>query len=482
MDQSPRATKILLVLFALPFLGFGMIAVLSGLRNLSAGGPLSPMVIPAAVFSLIGFSLIAAVLYASKKAKATENMRAEHPEQPWLWREDWSRGRANSKTKSNMITAWAIATVWMLVSSPMLFVVTKEQLQQQPKIYFIMLFPAFGVFLLVRAVRETMRWLEFGKTCFEMATVPFVVGQSVRGTIQARFSHLPKHGVQVKLSCIHRIVTGSGKNQSTQEKIVWRDEKLVPPEMLCAGPIGTGIPVEFSVPADAMPTNGANPRAAIFWLIEADADVPGVDYQDVFEVPVFRTKETSSVAEPRMWGNAVPGAPADHTISVRTGSGGGTEFYFPPARNKGFATGTTAFTTLWSGISVAMFVYNVPFIFPMVFGLFGLVMIYISLELWLGTSTVVVGSGSLRVRMGLLGSGKTQEIPFSQIAKVQTMITSQQGGSTGTPYYDIQLFTTAGKMIPLGKTLRDKQEADWLVSEMQRLVGVRPMGMSAAAR
>jgi hypothetical protein len=129
-----------------------------------------------------------------------------------------------------------------------------------------------------------------------------------------------------------------------------------------------------------------------------------------------------------------------------------------------------------------MFVHDTPVIFPLVFGLFALVMIYICAQLCFGTSTVTIGGGSLRVRMGILGSGKTQEIPLSQITKFQNAITAQQGGATGTPYYDIQLLTSGGKTITLGKTLRNKQEADWLVSEMQRLMGAKPLAMSAGAR
>jgi len=93
----------------------------------------------------------------------------------------------------------------------------------------------------------------------------------------------------------------------------------------------------------------------------------------------------------------------------------------------------------------------------------------------MGSSTVIFNQGELRVRSGLVGQGRIQEVPFSEIGEIRSAITSQQGGATGTPYYDIQLIKTDGKKLTLGKTIRDRQEVDWLVAEMKRLAGGRAM-------
>ena len=63
-----------------------------------------------------------------------------------------------------------------------------------------------------------------------------------------------------------------------------------------------------------------------------------------------------------------------------------------------------------------------------------------------------------------------QEIACGEVAKVQTAITAQQGGASGTPYYDIQLVRTDGTQVTLGRTVRDKNEAEYLVAEMQKMI------------
>jgi len=149
---------------------------------------------------------------------------------------------------------------------------------------------------------------------------------------------------------------------------------------------------------------------------------------------------------------------------------GGTKFSFPAARNPGSASALTGFWVIWCAAIWFIVTKHAPFIFPLFFGFFELLLGYGAIQLWLGTSRVVIGSGRVLVRSGLLGTGSTRQIVFSDVATIQAAITSQQGsGSSGTPYYDLQLLQTNGTKTTLGKTIRNKQEAEFLAAEMRRL-------------
>jgi len=54
-------------------------------------------------------------------------------------------------------------------------------------------------------------------------------------------------------------------------------------------PLGQTIPADFAIPSDAYVTDHDNPSDQVLWVLHASADVPGVNYTDDFEVPVFRT-------------------------------------------------------------------------------------------------------------------------------------------------------------------------------------------------
>lgn len=477
-------------LFGLPFAAFGLWAYAQAFHLIApfpgSQGFWYPFMF-GTIFSSIGFGFMFLAIAGNRKYSRQLRLQAEHPEEPWLWRDDWAAGRIKSNTKASMVMSWVFAIFWNLVSWPAtIFALPNALGQKGAGSYFLLIFPAVGIGLLVYAVRKTIAFAEFGKTCFEMASVPGVVGRDLKGSIQARFPHSPDHGVQLRLSCIHRYVSGSGNNSTTTETIIWRDQADVDPGDLYAGPAGTTIPVSFHIPLDAQSTDNRTPRDQVIWQLEAIAKVPGVDYHDVFEVPVFRTAQTPTVEEedreettasrfraPEM------SRPEHPTVQVQPVDGG-TEFYFPPARNKGFAASLTLFAAIFSTVGYFLIHSRAPIIFPIAFGGFGLLICYFALQMWLGTTRVVIGS-SLRLQSGFLGGGKTQEIALSDIASITDRIGAQSGGGAGTPYYDIELNLTDGSKRTLGRSLRDKRETEWLVAEMTRLTGLREKKMAAGA-
>ncbi len=150
--------------------------------------------------------------------------------------------------------------------------------------------------LLAGALRATIRRERYGKTYFEFTTLPFSPGKRVSGQIQLRMLTSAPHGVDLQLACIRRIVTGTGKQQTTNEITLWQEQKNVPQAAVSSGPLGNAIPVDFGVPQDAYESNHENTRDQLLWVLTAKADVPGVDYSDKFEVPVFRAGSAASAA------------------------------------------------------------------------------------------------------------------------------------------------------------------------------------------
>ena len=480
-----KAGTVLLCLFGLPFAAFGLWAFSQALHSIGApqGGSQSfwfPMMF-GVIFTGVGFGLIYLGISAGKWSARQEYLQGEHPSEPWLWREDWAAGRVKSRTETNMVMSWVFTIFWNLISwTVAIFAVPAAIKQKSAGAYFALLFPAIGIYLLIYSIRQTIAFFEFGKTCFEMSSVPGVVGRDLKGFIHARFPHSPEHGVHLRLSCVHRVTTGTGNSRSTTENIIWRDEAEVNAGQLCPGPAGTTIAVAFHIPFDAQPTEKLSPGNEFLWLLEALADVPGVNYHDNFEVPVFRTAQSPTEAdgEAEFASHAIGiTQPQQLTVQVRP-LAEGTEFYFPPARNKSFGISTTLFAIIFGGIGYLLTHSHAPVIFPFVFGGFGVLLAFISVKIWLGTTRVVIG-GYMTLQSGLLGGGETRKIELADIGNITDRVAAQQGGGTGTPYYDIEMTLRDGRKLTLGRTLRDKHEVEWLVSEMRRLAGLDKKSMSA---
>ncbi len=479
-------------IFALPFAGFGLFAGWMALQQAASPDPnwnqVAYSMMFALVFSGVGIGLLALLAFGRKKQKVIDAAKAAYPESPWMWRADWAQGRVLSKTKTSMELAWVLAIFWNLISWGIVYFAWSEiarQIQAKPISALVLIFPGVGIGILIYAVRETARWLEFGKTWFEMASVPGVIGRPLRGNIQARFPHGAAKGVTLKLSCVNRIVTGSGKSQSTQEKVLWRDEVTVPSGSLMPSPEGTYIPVKFEIPADALSTDDTDHRNQILWMVEAEADVPGVDYHDFFEIPVFRTKdspaESQSVGRFNAFSHVPDGPverPANPTIKVFP-TANGTCFDFTPARNIGMALGTTAFFFVWSAI--VWFLWgHAPIIFPIFFGLFDLILLFIVLSLWASSSIVTIGAGMVTIKAGLFGMGPMRTVSCAHVTDITLTVGMQSGGASGTPYYTINLICPERK-IEAGTGVRSKLEAEWLVYEMKKSIGLKTQTEAAAA-
>ena len=244
------------------------------------------------LFGGAGFGMIAAGLYGSRKAKRHEELEALHPDEPWLQNEDWNEGRIRSSTKAAFITSAVFAGVWNLLSMPVVVFAHEQIFDPDNRIALVaLLFPIVGVGLVVWAARSFIQWRKFGESIFEMRTIPGVIGGPLEGTIRVSADIRPGAGFDVMLSSVHRYRSGSGKNRSTHQDVLWQKSYRVALDRS-----GPGIPIAFQVPYDCEPTDDGDSDNQRIWKLEVKAEVLGVDYHVEFEVPVFRTEHSSTHA------------------------------------------------------------------------------------------------------------------------------------------------------------------------------------------
>jgi hypothetical protein len=160
--------------------------------------------------------------------------------------------------------------------------------------------------------------------------------------------------------------------------------------------------------------------------------------------------------------------PADSRIRVTTRSPG-VEVLFPPARNPGAAAGVTAFTIIWGGICWGLVHYKAPLLFPVVFGLGELLLLWVSLQLWLGVSWARAGPGMLLLAKGIGFPGRERTLPVAEVADVIAAIGMQAGAN---PYYDVVVRQKDGEKVTIGRSVRDKSEAQWLAVTIKKALGL----------
>jgi len=377
-------------------------------------------------------------------------------------------------TQSNLRTAWLFGILWNLISTPLLFIIPGE-LERNHLAAIGFLFPVIGVGLLTWAVMTTLRWHRFGASRFEMGQA--TLGGQLSGTIHTRFNDVQSLRVTLKLTCLDRITRSSGENRDTRENILWREEYVVPEGQIGLGGMGASIPVRFAIPADARATTAVGRSDGIVWVLAAEANLPGVDFKEDFDVPVRRGESTGRVEPTRS--DAFPPAREPISSADLAASGihiapthEGTQYYFAAARNASFGSGITMFTLLWTGALWLQYTLDFPRIFIAIMAGFELLLVVVVLDSWFGTTTVTIGSDAVHRRHAILGVGSTRVIPRSSIKGLDLNISMQSTGRTGTPYYELRATLDTGRRTHLGQGIRNKRHAEWLAERMRSDIGL----------
>lgn len=500
MAQPSKAGAAILFLFGMPFLCFGLFFAFASLsssplihnnRNPVAGALFG------FVFAMIGAGLMMGAVYGYAKQKEQAATQESNPDSPWLWRTDWAAGHALSRTRNSAFAWWIGAVMASMIVVPIVATALPPMLRNaDPKALILVGLCAIPMILLIGALRATMRRERYGKTYFEFSSLPFTPGKHLAGQIHLQLTSTVPHGIDLQLACFRVIVTGSGKEQSTNRIVLWQDQKNVPQGAVSAGPLGAAIPVDFGIPQDAYETNHDTSSDQVAWVLTAKADVPGVDYSDSFEVPVFRsagaqkfTPDTNFASEfasssfAASSGAAAATAPAfesdssdvpappDPKVVVSVTPDGSTEFYFPPFRNRAQTLVLLLVTAVWTGIVYFLAHSRVPWFFAMVFGFFDLLLIYGCLQSAFGSTRITAGNGKLILSRRIFGSAMPREFRFAEIKSLVAGMGVQSTGANAS--YRIQLSTTDGKSLSLADNITDRQEARWIVAQMEKLVGLK---------
>ncbi len=483
-----------LFLFGLPFFAFGAFATFAFFTSAPSvhnnSNPIAAAIF-ASVFAMIGTGLMFGAVYGHWRLKRDAAVKEVNPQSPWLWRSDWAQGRALSSGRNTLYGWWIGAVLASMLFVPITVISLPSLLHSAgPKGLLLLGLCLIPAALLAGAVRATIRRQRYGQTYFEFATLPFAPGERMSGQIHLRLDTAVEHGIDLRLSCIRRIVTGSGKQQSVSNVPLWQLEKNVPPGSLMIGPVGTLIPVEFEIPEEAYETNQDVPRDQLLWMLHAHADVPGVDYSEDFEIPVFRSTAKAARASAALgdadwtpefrlhFAAAAPVsdslvAPAHLKVVVSIAPEGATEFYFPAFRNPGRTLFLLLFTAGWTSIVYFLAHSNAPRLFPVVFGFFDLVLVYGCMQGLFGRARIVVGNGKLISQRGTFGTGTGAEIPFSDIESVH-VVAGVQNSNAWSASYLIQLRTRSGRTLRLADSIANREEARWIVGQIEKLAGLKP--------
>lgn len=495
MVKPSKGAAIFFIFFGAMFLIPGLLALVTLLGNQRAAEQSGNLVaIAIALFiSAVGAGFVWLAVAGYGRLKKLAAVEEANPTSPWLWRTDWANGRADSSHKKSEITAWVLFILFNVVIIPIAATAAPPLIRNNdPRAILVLGFSLLGLIPLVIAVRSTLRHRRYGNTYFEFDTLPFSPGGRLSGKIHLKMDTDAPHGVDLCASCIRKTVTGSSNNRSTVQTVLWQTDQNISSGALGMDPFGRTIPVDVAIPADAYVTDQENTSDQVVWILHAKADVPGIDYIDDFEVPVFRNAAATTPAQSdsasanygfssdfkpatsSFTGTdaSTVGAPSHSKVIIRS-QDGYTEFYFPAFRSPSRALFILFFTAIWSGVVYFLFHSRAPWFFASIFGLFDVLLVFGVFHTVLGTERIRAGNGEVVSIKRVLGIGGAKRFPISEIDTILPVTSGGSGNNSVDTSYAIRLRTKSGKRVTLADEITSRQEARWIVSQLESLAGLQ---------
>lgn len=360
--------------------------------------------------------------------------------------------RIQDQSPAGTLLLWGFALLWCLLTTPVLIIIPRETSRGNTAAWLGVLFPIVGVGLLIAALRRTLRQMRFRRSTLLLDATPVPIGGTLRGTVEVPHPLTSVSGVMIRLLALERVRRG----KTTTDTLVCHEERELSPSMVRRGANGAIIPIEIPVPPDAPPSSDT-----IFWRLNVDADVPGIDYFATFDVPV----QHSTFTDFRPHGAPAPiNPPLQPKCFVERQTPEGRELYFRRFNAPQRAFSTLMFLLVWLGAIGFMTFVGMPSVVPILFGLIAIPIFLSTLDLFFETRTIVLGHHDVTVRRRLLMSSE-KVIPYADIESSSAVITADASGAR--PYYRVDIYTKQGR-VKAAKNIRSKREAEWVASRIRK--------------
>lgn len=386
-----------------------------------------------------------------------------------------------------MRAGWAIAAFWNLVSAPLPFVIYAEVTEKNNLPALLgLLFPLVGIGLIAWAVRRTLEWNRFGPAPLTLDPFPGSIGGHVGGTIEVNLPYDSNAQFSLTLTNLYSYVSGSGKNRSRTERAEWQDTQVA---HVSSGAKGSRLSFRFDLPQNlSQSTADQSADSYYIWRLNLKADLPGVDIDRDYEIPVYATGETStqlsefSIKQARREQNRIDVEVIENLVEVSY-EAGGRVMRFPMGRNllSGFVG--LIFGAIFTGVGWYLISYEGHLFMGGVFGLVGLLIVISAFYFVLNSLEVVQEGGDIRTVRRILGipvrRGQMRRADFVRFKKTASSRT--QSGKQHVIRYTISAVERNGQELLVGEGFKGASQAAAAADFFARQFGLTPVISALAA-
>lgn len=248
------------------------------------------------------------------KKMSVGELKKSYPDEPWHWRPEWHTRLIKYSGKSEAVVLGLMGVVFFGLSIPALTALPRELSRGNYALLLVLLFTLMGLGLMYFPLKGFWEVLRYGTLTFRLNTLPGSWGRWVEGVVLIPKGAQAVGPIKIELACVHKKVSGAGKNRRSSEVTIWESKEIRPAAQVQGMGMIRELPVKIHVPRNSgEPTDERERRNQIIWRmklempvrrqskpLQAKFDVPVFDMGDEVEVPSSSTEEQASQLEAAM--------------------------------------------------------------------------------------------------------------------------------------------------------------------------------------
>lgn len=330
-------------------------------------------------------------------------------------------------------------------------------------ILLIFLFPLVGLGLLGWCAVAVLHQLRFGNTVLWLDPYPGAIGGQLGGEIRIPEALPPTAKVEVIAQCLrserHRKSKGGYETRTRSE---WETSMTGRLERSAQG---STVRFLFDVPADLPPPSPKGDRWH-HWALRVMADIPGVDLDLSFALPMVNSTQHSAVRLPGLERERAK-ARSEQLVQLLNPDQQGDTLYFdlPYGRGRGTALVLALAGIIFGGAGVAMMIAGggaIPLLMGLVFVPAGLGMLAGALYIPFNRLQVAIEPDAVHVRRHWMGREVSRRrLPLEAVRALKIEETgSMSDGTRTTHYFRVVLETGEGKRWPVAESIAGRDVAE----------------------
>ncbi|MGM0600699.1 MAG: hypothetical protein ACQETH_12890 [Candidatus Rifleibacteriota bacterium] len=242
---------------------------------------------------IAGFISVIKLIKHLKPLRRAQDLKDRFPNRPWKHDIRWDGFKNPSLNRpGELLDFWYMGGIIFLMIFVSIMLAGFDKLVTETEL------KASGAILLflcvLPAVYKTLQYLKFSSATMILQQTPIVPGKTFKAVVILPENIKTIASINLKLFCEKTYTIRRAGKYREMNEIIYKKEKTTAAAKTKTASNRSVVSLEFAIPKGAQPDK-PDKEPTYEWKVELIADIPGIDYQTQFALPVFNLEDDNLI-------------------------------------------------------------------------------------------------------------------------------------------------------------------------------------------